>query len=46
MEETHSEETSEATIRKLQQLSRALYEEHTEKFKTVLSSLSSELVRI
>ena len=46
MEENHSEKPSEATIRKLQQLSKALYEEHTEKFKTVLSSLSPELVRI
>ena len=31
---------------KLQQLSKALCREDTEKFKTVLSSLSPELVRI
>ena len=46
MEDTPCEETSDETISALQQMSIALYEDNTEYFKTVLSSMSPELVRI
>ena len=47
MEDTPGEQTSDETIiSALQQMSIALYEDNTEYFKTVLSSLSPELVRI
>ena len=46
MEDTPGEQTSNETISALRQMSIALYEDNTEYFKTVLSSLSPELVRI
>ena len=46
MEDTTGEQISDETISALQQMSIALYEDNTEYFKTVLSSLSPELVRI